>query len=338
MAKNNRIPKHCFEIYRRNHPEENHISDIEIELEVQLGIREVVIVFYQCIEDVLANFGKEGNQLEERQRLKESTISKLQNRLIIYNNSVLAFEALCGSDLEITNFLHQEGETFFEIFKEFVEQNMNITMQYFVNHFADYSSLDSLMYFHHSINKMNLDIKASLGVGDAFSDRIKRIIVKSCDNLLEFYNGEFDREIRKQQIENRVFYSSLPKEMNKVKNILVAKEEKLKITFDDLFLPRYKSCIDSFVQILRDVTPELINADDHWIGAKNAARIYVSALKMHNVIDSKTTEQTPHLALSDRFPNLGKSFMKKPAKRTRAEDYYVDMEERINQVKQMITT
>ncbi|WP_099365160.1 hypothetical protein [Sphingobacterium sp. 1.A.4] len=108
------------------------------------------------------------------------------------------------------------------------------------------------------------------------------------------------------------------------------------VTFEDLFEPEYKPHISKFIEILREVTPELINTNDGWIGHKNAARIYFDNLKKCGVIKPTSIEKAAHSALGSKFAGLGNSFMRKPGKPTKAEALYPDMKERIEIVKNTI--
>lgn len=113
---------------------------------------------------------------------------------------------------------------------------------------------------------------------------------------------------------------------------------KRKISFEDLFQPLYKDHVEQFVQILREVIPELVNVDGHWIGAKNAARIYFYALKDNGIIKANSTHDDAINAFDSKFPSLGRAFMKNNKKETQADIDYQDLPQRITLLKSHIYT
>lgn len=56
-------------------------------------------------------------------------------------------------------------------------------------------------------------------------------------------------------------------------------------TFKDLFKPDYRNHSETFKQVLRDVTPALINEDSVWIKNKNIARLFYDRMVLYKVMD-----------------------------------------------------
>lgn len=163
-------------------------------------------------------------------------------------------------------------------------------------------------------------------------------------------NPEKAEKIRREYIEDVALLMELCQskinllglsQKNGFKEGAISPTKKTKIkykTFKDLFKKDYRDHCDKFNEILREVTPELINADGSWIGAKGAARLFVEALKVEAVIYPDISREKVYEHFSDHFPNLGKSFMKKPDKETYANDHYNDFPERIQKIKAQIST
>lgn len=149
-------------------------------------------------------------------------------------------------------------------------------------------------------------------------------LMEHAENMKEFLGRMSITEMKISNIQN--------------KQKPIAEEKRPDVAFDDLFNEPYRNYVDKFIDVLREVTPELINTDGDWIGPKNAGRIYFNELTKHGVIKARISQRSAHKVLGNKFPNLGTSFMRNQPNGTKADLDYGDMGERISILKSTINT
>jgi hypothetical protein len=98
--------------------------------------------------------------------------------------------------------------------------------------------------------------------------------------------------------------------------------------FDSLFKMEYLPYIQSFIDVLTQVTPPLINAKFEWIKPVGAAKVFVETLKEKGVLHPKSSFESIYNGFDFKF-KTGKSFMKN-SKLVRANDYRLEIEERVD--------
>lgn len=168
------------------------------------------------------------------------------------------------------------------------------------------------------------------------TEDIKQLATDKTVALIEY--AEFIKELRWGQLVPTMTSDSTNQPDLQKKPVLRVNENKIDITFEDLFDEPYSSHVSKFVDILRLTIPPLISDRGEWIGHKNAARIYFNTLKSHGIIKANTTQREAHYALGKKFPNLGSSFMKKPSKPTKADETYYEIASEIKNLKEDIIT
>jgi hypothetical protein len=102
--------------------------------------------------------------------------------------------------------------------------------------------------------------------------------------------------------------------------------------FADLFADGYKKHCEAFINILREVTPDLVDANTNWIKCKGASIVFyqqmVSAGVMINNVNQKAA-----VVFEKTFNGLSKSSFVKTPIPYKAEEYRVDFKERITMLK-----
>ncbi|HWK59261.1 MAG TPA: hypothetical protein VNQ80_18100 [Parapedobacter sp.] len=273
---------------------------------------------------------------------------------VVYNTRLDGFFKKPGSDEEYTREAKKILEDNFDLLNnDFIDQiivNLLISEeQYFA--LEDQLELCSSMIMSSYIDYLFLDHAHVVSMATTVQE-VEKIIMsaKYAINSVELLKlprlvpTEHHKEQVKRKLRALLGFSKTRKKDIKRNDLSKIQQSQKKRTnsrqkqksFEDLFEKPYRDHIDKFMNILCEVTPELINIDGKWIGAKNAARIYVQALERQGIITPNIPERVIHVALGNKFSHLGESFMKKPKKSTKADDEYSDMDERINLLKSEI--
>lgn len=325
------VPKKYIENYRRNNPQNAHWLDSDINIWILDFLGAFCYKSPFMIKRPLESESK--TSLEKYQRLQAKAYEiYTKNCGTIFNS-----EELDQTLLKLTS----GDEEAIDIVKECSIQ-FNQSVEKFNNHLLkklgneEYDRVRSPDYEINSddldfYSKYYLDLKQYDEFQESLPKGFRKRIIRVVGDIKDYLKEQSYLEHKSQFLPNK---THLPNKASFKQN---DKAKKVILDFDSLFNEPYSKHIDRFVEILREVTPELINTAGEWIGAKNAARIYVNAL-IGNAIIQNVNHRDLYAALNNKFPKLGKAFMKNPKKSTRADEDYSDMHERVAILKSDIKT
>ncbi|RQP15979.1 MAG: hypothetical protein EAS52_13235 [Parapedobacter sp.] len=318
------VSRELIEHFRKSNPSAANYPEEKINAIVINKLVYNVSFIETVLEMEIQNFSQI-NTTEDIEIAKESLYSYANKYIGLLNQKFQKrLELLCGAEIDRKEFSDKLAKDIYKTFNKHHETIQAINQSREVErNSVDKNPQARLLEYSEDLYK----IKHDPGHLMSAPKRIKKMMANFAKGSIDFL------QVRTQHVNH---LPTLKKNTTGNNKTPVGKKKIKPEKFEDLFVPMYKPHINGFIEVLRQVSPELINVDGDWIGPKNAARIYFNALKANGIIIPNASHREAHMALGGRFPHLGVAFMKRPKKSTKADDEYYEIDERIKLLKSTI--